>query len=98
MWKEAGTCLTRALNTKEGISSRSQRSRRRPFHTVSETKWHADMPHCLSVTTARCEAADSLHLCRQGSRNVSRKSKQAVYYAVATSAKPKTFAKVAGRP
>jgi len=52
---------------------------------------------CLSpLRDAKLQMA--LHLCRQGSRNVSRKSKQAVYYAVATSAKPKTFAKVAGRP
>jgi hypothetical protein len=38
------------------------------------------------------------HLCRQVSRNVSRKSKQAGCYAAAMSAKPKTLAKVAGRP
>jgi len=52
---------------------------------------------CLSpMRDAKQQMA--LHLCRQGSRNVSRKSKRAVYYAVATSARPKTFAKVAGRP
>jgi len=52
---------------------------------------------CLSrLRDAKLQMA--FHLCRQGSRNVSRKSKRAVYYAVATSARPKTFAKVAGRP
>lgn len=40
----------------------------------------------------------ALHLCRKESRNVARKSKQGVGYAAATSAKPKTWAKVAGRP
>src|SRR5216684_4497138 len=55
--ESAGTCLTRVLNTKEGISSRSQRRMRRPFHTVSETHM-AGMQHRLSVTNARCEAAD----------------------------------------
>jgi hypothetical protein len=38
------------------------------------------------------------HRCRPVSRNVSRKSNQAGCYAAATSAKPKTLAKVAGRP
>src|SRR5712692_10823396 len=52
---------------------------------------------CLSpMREAKRQMA--LHLCRQVSRNISKKSKQAGCYAVVTSAKPKTFAKVAGRP
>ena len=52
---------------------------------------------CLSpMRDAKLQMA--LHLCRQVSRNVSKKSKQAVCYAAVTSAKPNTFAKVAGRP
>ena len=52
---------------------------------------------CLSpMRDAKLQMA--LHLCRQGSRNISKKSKPAGCYAVVTSAKPKTFAKVAGRP
>jgi len=51
--ESAGTCLTRVLNTKEGISSRSQRRMRRPFHTVSET--HMASRHAASLVCHQCE-------------------------------------------
>ena len=51
--ESAGTCLTRALNTKEGLSNRSQRRLRRPFHTVSET--HMACRHAASLVCHQCE-------------------------------------------
>src|SRR6266566_2080839 len=51
--ESAGTCLTRALNTKEGLSNRSQRRMRRPFHTVSET--HMASRHVASLVCHQCE-------------------------------------------
>ena len=51
--ESAGTCLTRALNTKEGLTNRSQRRMRRPFHTVSET--HMASRHVASLVCQQCE-------------------------------------------
>jgi hypothetical protein len=62
---------TRVLNTKEGISSRSQSRMRRPFSTVSETRMPACRIACPSpLRDAKLQMA--LHLCRQVSRNVSK--------------------------
>lgn len=69
------------------------------MHTVSETRMACR--HAASLVCHHCEMRSCrwpFTFVRQVSRNVSRKSNQAGCYAAATSAKPKTFAKVAGRP
>ena len=102
--------LRGGVESDRNVPDKSIEHERGEFQSLAE-QYETTLPHrfrdahgmqtchiaCLSpLRDAKLQMA--LHLCRQVSRNVARKSKQAGCYAAATSAKPKTCAKVAGRP